>query len=114
MKKVSTREAVVAALGKLGSASAKAIVGHTKKPKNQVASVLWKLKKDGEVSVKDGVYVLSGDNKSNSFAQTLASMTADDRRILDLEEYIHELEQHLDDAKAVIKYLEGKLGSVHA
>lgn len=114
MKKVSAREAVVAALGKLGSASAKSLVAYTKKPKAQVATVLWKLKLDGKVSVKDGTYVLSGDNKSDSFTQTLASLTADERHIINLEEYIHEKEQLLDDARAVIKYLEGKLGSVHA
>lgn len=125
MKKVSAREAVVAALGDLGSASAKSLVSYTKKPKPQVATTLWKLKRDGKVSVKDGTYKLvwgpiklkldpTPSEAPDSFDQTLASMTADQRHIINLEEYIHEKEQLLDDAMAVIKYLEGKLGSVHA
>jgi hypothetical protein len=116
MKKVSAREAVVAALTKLGSASAKSLVSYTKKPKPQVATTLWKLKRDGKVSVKDGVYVLSGDNKSAAKGKSAAK----DKTVLDgayldaLEATLFQTDMKLSDAMVVIKYLEGKLGSVHA
>lgn len=64
MKKLSVKKATVMALKKLGSASVKSITSYTKKPYAQVATELWRLKKNGEVVLENGVYMLSGDNKS--------------------------------------------------
>lgn len=64
MKKLSVRNAIIAALNKLDSASSGSLASYTKKPRNQVQTALWHMKNKGEVTVINGIYTLSADNKS--------------------------------------------------
>lgn len=130
MKNLSVRQAVVAALGKLGSASTNTLVSMTGKPRNQVQTALWKLRVDGKLKSVDGVHTLSADNKSKPAKSEPAkiklpkSVTYKTAPVtMKLDEVSDDLGNDADaefskhavtmakylDALAVIRYLEGKI-----
>lgn len=135
MKKLSVRNAIIAALNKLDSASSGSLASYTKKPRNQVQTALWHMKNKGEVTVINGIYTLSADNKSKPTKTIKLPKTApvpvkleDEPVKFDLSEALKddELVDALSnptmvmakylDSLAVIRYLEAKLAQrdVHA
>ncbi len=135
MKKLSVRNAIIAALNKLDSASSGSLASYTKKPRNQVQTALWHMKNKGEVTVINGIYTLSADNKSKptktiklpktapvpvklegELAKLDPTETAEDEELAEaMSDPFFVMAKYLDSL-AVIRYLEAKLAQrdVHA
>lgn len=120
MKNLSVKQAIVAKLEKLGSASTDTLVSMTRKPRNQVQTALWHLRKSGKLKSDNGVHTLSGDNKSEpakiklpksaTYTMKLDEVSDDLGNDSDAEFSKHAvtMAKYLD-ALAVIRYLEGKI-----
>ena len=122
MKKLSVRNAIIAALNKLDSASSGSLASYTKKPRNQIQTALWHMKNKGEVTVINGIYTLSADNKSKptktapvpvKLEEELAKLdpteTAEDEELAEaMSDPFFVMAKYLDSL-AVIRYLEAKL-----
>lgn len=125
MKNLSVKQAIVAKLEKLGSASTDTLVSTTRKPRNQVQTALWHLRKSSIIKSVDGVHTLSADNKSKPAKIKLPkSVTYKTAPVtVKLDEVSDDLGNDADaefskhavtmakylDALAVIRYLEGKI-----